>query len=303
MKKTNSNNVFLDVSFMEKSFLQNRFPNIYNKCLEEGIDISKEPIPVAPAQHYFMGGIKVDLNGKTSMENLYAFGETSCTGVHGANRLASNSLLEALVFSRRGALEINSYIDNLELIIEERECEDLDKYRLLNRKILIDEICRLRGDIKDELVTCGGECKRALNEDLQYGDITTESVVLDHKIAKVDIIAKEKGVIAGTEVFKMVFKILGDVEVDFSVNDGEEVERGQHFGQVSGDAKKILMGERVALNYMQRMCGIATLTREFVERLEGTKVKLLDTRKTTPNMRIFEKYAVKVGEELIIDLD
>ncbi|MCX0384591.1 carboxylating nicotinate-nucleotide diphosphorylase [Clostridium perfringens] len=137
--------------------------------------------------------------------------------------------------------------------------------------------------------------KRALNEDLQYGDITTESVVLDHKIAKVDIIAKEKGVIAGTEVFKMVFKILGDVEVDFSVNDGEEVEKGQQFGQVSGDAKKILMGERVALNYMQRMCGIATLTREFVERLEGTKVKLLDTRKTTPNMRIFEKYAVKVG--------
>ena len=137
--------------------------------------------------------------------------------------------------------------------------------------------------------------KRALNEDLQYGDITTESVVLNHKIAKVDIIAKEKGVIAGTEVFKMVFKILGDVEVDFSVNDGEEVEKGQYFGQVSGDAKKILMGERVALNYMQRMCGIATLTREFVERLEGTKVKLLDTRKTTPNMRIFEKYAVKVG--------
>ncbi len=161
MKKTNSNNVFLDVSFMKKSFLQNRFPNIYNKCLEEGIDISKEPIPVAPAQHYFMGGIKVDLNGKTSMENLYAFGETSCTGVHGANRLASNSLLEALVFSRRGALEINSYIDDLELIIEERECEDLDKYRLLNRKILIDEICRLRGDIKDELVTCGGECKKS----------------------------------------------------------------------------------------------------------------------------------------------
>ena len=161
MKKTNSNNVFLDVSFMEKSFLKKRFPNIYNKCLEEGIDISKETIPVAPAQHYFMGGIKVDLNGKTSMENLYAFGETSCTGVHGANRLASNSLLEALVFSRRGALEINSYIDDLELIIEERECEDLDKYRLLNRKILIDEICRLRGDIKDELVTCGGECKKS----------------------------------------------------------------------------------------------------------------------------------------------
>ncbi|MDZ4992087.1 carboxylating nicotinate-nucleotide diphosphorylase [Clostridium perfringens] len=137
--------------------------------------------------------------------------------------------------------------------------------------------------------------RRALNEDLQYGDITTESVVLDEKIAKVDIIAKEDGVIAGTEVFKMVFKILGDVEVKFSVNDGDEVKKGERFGKVSGDAKNILMGERVALNYIQRMCGIATLTREFVKRLEGTKVKLLDTRKTTPNMRLFEKYAVKVG--------
>ncbi|MDZ4992086.1 L-aspartate oxidase [Clostridium perfringens] len=161
MRKTSSENVFLDVSFMEKSFLKNRFPNIYDKCLNEGIDISKEPIPVAPAQHYFMGGIKVDLNGKTSMKNLYAFGEVSCTGVHGANRLASNSLLEALVFSRRGALEINSYIDSLEINIEKSECEDLDRYRLLNQKVLLDEICKLRGDIRDELVTCGGECKKS----------------------------------------------------------------------------------------------------------------------------------------------
>lgn len=137
--------------------------------------------------------------------------------------------------------------------------------------------------------------RKALNEDLQYGDVTTEALVLNNKVAKVDVIAKEDGVIAGTEVFKMVFKILGNVEVEFSVKDGDEIKKGECFGEVSGDAKNILMGERVALNYMQRMCGIATLTREFVKKLEGTKVRLLDTRKTTPNMRLFEKYAVKVG--------
>ena len=137
--------------------------------------------------------------------------------------------------------------------------------------------------------------KRALNEDLQYGDVTTEAVVIDNRIAKVDIIAKENGIIAGTEVFKMVFKILGHVEVKFSVKDGDEIKKGEHLGYVLGDAKNILMGERVALNYMQRMCGIATLTREFTKKLEGTNVKLLDTRKTTPNMRLFEKYAVRIG--------
>lgn len=137
--------------------------------------------------------------------------------------------------------------------------------------------------------------KRALNEDLQYGDVTTEAVVIDNRIAKVDIIAKENGIIAGTEVFKMVFKLLGNVEVSFSVRDGDEIKKGECFGEVSGEAKNILMGERVALNYMQRMCGIATLTREFTKKLEGTKVRLLDTRKTTPNMRLFEKYAVRIG--------
>ena len=161
MRKTNSRNVFLDVSFMKKSFLKHRFPNIYNECLKEGIDISKEPIPVVPAQHYFMGGIEVDSYGKTSMKNLYAFGEVSCTGVHGANRLASNSLLEALVFSRRGAFEINKNINNFRISKEKRIYSNLEYYRELNRKILIDEICNVRGDIIDELVTCGGECKES----------------------------------------------------------------------------------------------------------------------------------------------
>lgn len=137
--------------------------------------------------------------------------------------------------------------------------------------------------------------KRALNEDLQYGDITTEAILNDKDSAVVDLIAKEDGIIAGLEVFKIVFDILGDVQVNLYVKDGDIVKSSEKFGEVLGSTKNILSGERVALNFLQRMSGIATLTREFVDGLEGSKVKLLDTRKTTPNMRIFEKYAVTIG--------
>jgi L-aspartate oxidase len=155
-QKTCSTNVYLDVSFMSKSFLTKRFPTIYEKCLEEGIDIAKDPIPVSPAQHYFMGGISVDLYGRTSMKNLYAFGEVSCTGVHGANRLASNSLLEGLVFSKRGSLDINNKIDDLSIThLEIPKLEyDLKYYEDLNKKTLIDTIIKIRGDLRNELVTC-----------------------------------------------------------------------------------------------------------------------------------------------------
>ncbi|WP_079422823.1 L-aspartate oxidase [Clostridium oryzae] len=107
--------VFLDVSFLNKDFLLKRFPLINSECKKRGIDITKDMIPVSPAQHYFMGGIDVDKCSKTSMNNLYAVGEASCTGVHGSNRLASNSLLEGLVFSKRAAGDINNKIDNINI--------------------------------------------------------------------------------------------------------------------------------------------------------------------------------------------
>lgn len=103
MEKEGTDHVYLNLSHLPADMITKRFPNIYQKCLEEGYDLTKEPIPVAPAQHYLMGGIKVDTEGATSLENLYAVGETACNGVHGANRLASNSLLESLVFAGRAA--------------------------------------------------------------------------------------------------------------------------------------------------------------------------------------------------------
>lgn len=137
--------------------------------------------------------------------------------------------------------------------------------------------------------------KSALNEDIQYGDITTESIVGSGQKSIVDLIAKEDGIIAGVEVFKRVFYILGDAEALLYVQDGEEIKKGDKLGEISGNTKTLLSGERVALNFLQRMSGIATLTKKFVKKLERTNVRLLDTRKTTPNMRIFEKYAVKIG--------
>ena len=123
MKKDNGKFVWLDMRpIIEKGIdIKKRFPNIVKKCLEEGYNPEKECIPVVPAQHYFMGGIEVDLNSSTSMRNLYAVGETSCNGVHGANRLASNSLLESLVFSERAALDINERLSKENFYFDEKE--------------------------------------------------------------------------------------------------------------------------------------------------------------------------------------
>jgi nicotinate-nucleotide pyrophosphorylase (carboxylating) len=135
----------------------------------------------------------------------------------------------------------------------------------------------------------------AIIEDVPQNDITTEFIISDDSICSIDLIAKENGVIAGLPVFERVFKILGHVNVEFFKQDGEVVSPGEGIAKLSGKTKNILTGERTALNYLQRMSGIATLTKAYVEKLAGSTVKILDTRKTTPNMRIFEKYAVKIG--------
>lgn len=144
MKKDGTKHVWLSMRPIEKEQLESHFPNIIRHCKEHGYDVPEEMIPVVPAQHYFMGGIKVNLESKTSMEQLYAIGETACNGVHGRNRLASNSLLESMVFAKRAAKEMTCQFDNTEL--RDTENMDFNPYRDLkqwnkeNKQLLLEEI-------------------------------------------------------------------------------------------------------------------------------------------------------------------
>ena len=142
----------------------------------------------------------------------------------------------------------------------------------------------------DELI------KMALREDISSEDVTTNSVMPEAQPGEVDLICKQDGIICGMDVYERVFKILDEATVvEKYVKDGDEVKKGQLMAKVKGDIRVLLSGERVALNYLQRMSGIATYTHQVASLLSGSKTVLLDTRKTTPNMRIFEKYAVKCG--------
>lgn len=135
-----------------------------------------------------------------------------------------------------------------------------------------------------------------LKEDITYEDVSANAVMPEDKQGRADLICKQDGIICGLDVFKRVFELL-DPTSRFECNykDGDRVSKGDKIGVIYGDVKAILSGERTALNYLQRMSGIATITREYVDELSGCSATLLDTRKTTPNMRPFEKYAVKVG--------
>ena len=142
----------------------------------------------------------------------------------------------------------------------------------------------------DELI------KMALKEDITSEDVSTNAVMSEAVEGVVQLIAKQDGVICGLPVFERTFKILDDkTQVNFKVKDGDKVKSGQLLAELKGDIRVLLSGERTALNFLQRMSGIATYTSEIVKLLKGSKTRLLDTRKTTPNMRLFEKYAVKVG--------
>lgn len=137
---------------------------------------------------------------------------------------------------------------------------------------------------------------QALREDITSEDITTNSVMPEYQLGEVELICKQDGLLAGLEVFKRVFELLdSSTTFDMQVKDGDMVKKGQLLGTIKGDIRVLLEGERTALNYLQRMSGIATYTHSIAVLFEGSKTKLLDTRKTTPNMRVFEKYAVKVG--------
>ena len=152
MDKYNMPYVYLSVMHMDHQQIQTRFPHIYDRCLKEGYDMYKEPIPVVPAQHYLMGGIKSDTFGKTSMKNLYAVGETACNGVHGANRLASNTLLESLVFAKRAARVIKDEIENIDFDPKYVDVSKYDRDRLMkeNRNLIMNEIKRKDGEFYDQ---------------------------------------------------------------------------------------------------------------------------------------------------------
>lgn len=136
----------------------------------------------------------------------------------------------------------------------------------------------------------------ALKEDITYEDVSTNAVMPESKMGEVDLIAKQDGILCGIQVFERVFSLL-DNTTKFNVffKDGDKIKKGEKLAEITGDIRVLLSGERTALNYLQRMSGIATYTHEVASLLTGTTIKLLDTRKTTPNNRVFEKYSVTVG--------
>lgn len=162
MAKSNKEYVYLSMVHLGEEKIMDHFPNIYTKCLEEGYDITKDMIPVAPAQHYFMGGIKTDQSGRTSMARLFAAGETSCNGVHGANRLASNSLLESLVFAKRGAKEISkelaAYKEMEQIEVSYEKYSDIETLQMEYKELVWNEIRRKDEDFYVKWCHHGNQC-------------------------------------------------------------------------------------------------------------------------------------------------
>jgi L-aspartate oxidase len=271
MKREGSKHVWLSFENVHLDTIRTHFKHIYEYCLAKGYDITKEPIPVVPAQHYFMGGIHVDSNSETTMPRLFAVGETSCTGVHGRNRLASNSLLECLVFARRAAEKITA--DHTR---EQRPRVDPSTLSVVMEKHI----------------------RASLEEDMPAGDISTDSVIPDKRQARVELLCKQDGIIAGMAIFVRTFELLDpSTTVTPLVRDGDHIRKGQMLANIEGDVRTLLSGERTALNYLQHMSGVATYTHQMAKTLAdaGSTARLVDTRKTTPGMRIFDKMAVRIG--------
>jgi L-aspartate oxidase len=177
MVKTGSNHVYLDLRHMGKDFVKSRFPRIYSTCLQYDIDITDDLIPVSPAAHYIMGGVKTNLDGETNIRGLYAAGEVACTGVHGANRLASNSLLEGLVFGARAgiaALKTPILPGGLPLYdVDSSSIKDSEEIKRLLRKIMWE---------KAGIIRCAESLKDAWRRLFPFKDITERNYLTRHEL-------------------------------------------------------------------------------------------------------------------------
>ena len=203
MKKTGSDRVYLDIIHKDADYLRKRFPTIHERCMAEGVDITKDYIPVSPVQHYFMGGIRTDLMGRTNIEGFYACGEVANTGVHGANRLASNSLLEGLVFGRRNAEDINKNISTIEIAEEHfsnnsrNYGKSLDTEKIRNEiKIHMDDhagIERNGPDMEKTLTWIGGIIRSLEEADLgSVNDMETLNIAYIASLILKSAIARRK---------------------------------------------------------------------------------------------------------------
>ncbi len=331
-----------------------RFPSLMGSLEERGYDPAEAPIPVAPAAHYTVGGIVTDLDGRSELPGLYAAGECAATGVHGANRLASNSLLECLVFGRRAALAAHDEpalprdlgsepdVPAQEPVTPElrralwRDCglvrdaaglERLDFRAAPPRAARRAERARARGEPRVALprrLPSRGRALRAprrpptrvgalardmvvaedtlrvvyaaLMEDVGAGDVTTEATVDADVVGTADLVVKEPGVVCGLEAAEAVFRTLdSDIRFERVVDDGAVIGGPTVVATVTGPKRAILTGERTALNFLGRLSGVATLTRSYADAVAGTGAAILDTRKTTPGLRLLEKHAVACG--------
>lgn len=396
MQKTGDSCVYLSLKHLNAETILRRFSTISQKLAEYGIDMTQDPIPVAPAAHYMVGGIRSGHDGETNVRGLFVCGEAASTGVMGANRLASNSLLECLVFGKR-ASEIASQLKGIRCetkgirpftvspenektfldfknemaglmtnqlgIIRSQEgmeaalarfeeiyritCDHQNDYNILKIKNLA-EICRLiaraallrkesrGGHIREdypaendhyrehilqqqdhepvfqpvvdkndstalklnekELESARKLIILALAEDIGSGDVTTDNLIPSDVRRAAFMKAKEDGVIAGLEVAEMVFRQLDpSLEWEPLKKDGEKITKGDVIVKFSASFRALLSGERTALNFLQRMSGIATIASRFTEAVKGGKTRILDTRKTLPGFRLLDKYGVRAG--------
>ncbi len=349
--------VRLDLRGIERE----RFPGLIATLERGGYEPDVKPIPVYPAAHYSIGGIVTDLDGRTTLPGLYAAGECACTGLHGANRLASNSLLECLVFGRRAGLAAlrepaapastpPPAPDRRSTVTEDvrralwrdagliRDVDGLERLRkaplLLARLVAESALAReesrgvhfrvgpsvgrlcLSGPSRRasgprvgarsvELTAVPAMDERALaravaaalEEDIGAGDRTTAALVAVDRRCRAQLLLEEPGVVSGLPAAQAVFQALdAGVRFEPELEDGTGVrDVPAVLATVEGSARAILTGERTALNFVARLSGVATLTRRFVELVEGTGTTILDTRKTTPGLRALEKYAVRCG--------